>query len=257
MAISLHNSASASISTASSLSANLTAAIGEIVVVSIAQEDVSGAVKTVLSISDGTANVYAKRFSASASGAAEPAFGASEGFEVWWAYVANTLTLGTITVTMSAAIDDAVVIVAGYQGFTGTAYQTAPWDTNAFLPKTAQATTTSAATASGISTTSTAGMLLAGACSSDFSQTQAAPSGFTLVQSLVNSGASNAEQNGLFQLSYSSAQSSITVTDTGPSKGWIFYVDALTDQGSGVTQTLTFDPKWQEGFFSTEIVSYG
>src|SRR5260221_14224078 len=111
MAISLHNSNSATPGGASPLTGPaLTAAIGEIVVIQIDHESVSGTVPTVSSISDGTGNVYAKRVSATR--APDPIYSASEGFEVWWAYVANTLTASTISVSRSASVDDAVIIAA-------------------------------------------------------------------------------------------------------------------------------------------------
>lgn len=232
MALSRHNSVKGNSSTTASLTATgFTAAIGEIVVVHITHEQTSGAVKTVSTVGDGTANVYTKRFSASQ--VPEPVSSASEGHEVWWAYVANTLTTATITVTMSAAIDDATVIVSGYQGFTGTAYQTAPWDTNASLPATAQNNVgASLATVSGVSTTSTAGMLLAGFTSVDTSHSPLEPSGFTEVQRAINNGAVLSIQGALADSVYSSAQSSGTIAQQtsggGSCIGWIFWVDALT-----------------------------
>lgn len=232
-AITLHNSyvnnASSSTSTLTG-GGTITASIGEIEVVTVSHESVSGAVPTVTSVSDGTANVCIKRFAATQK--PEPMFGASEGFEVWWCYVANALTGATITVQMSAAIDDAVVIVAGYQGFTGTNYQTNPWDSNISLPGTAQSAsaTPSAPSVTGVSTTSTAGMLLSGQVTSS-SSTTTTPSGWTLVKTAFNSGASNQVQGILSDLAYASAQSGITVTGGAGLEGWIFWVDALTDQG--------------------------
>jgi hypothetical protein len=230
-AISLHNSATGQSSDpATTVSATLTAAAGEIVIVEVNNEVVSGAVKTVTGISDGTTNVYTRRFSASQ--APEPFAGASEEFEVWWAYVANPLTAATITATLSGTIDDAVIITAGYQGFTGTAYQTNPWDTNASLPKTAQSAAVSFASVSGVSTNSTAGTLIAGLGSLD-SQTPGDPTGFSLVGQLKNTGATNEVQGTLWNEAYSSAQSSVTVTTTAGTNGWIFYVDALTSPAGG------------------------
>lgn len=244
MALSRHNSNTGSSSGSSTVAATLSASIGEIIVVVVNNEDVSGAVKTVTGISDGTGNVYAKRFSATQTGASEPRFGASEGFEVWWAYAANALSTSTITATLSASTDDAVIIVAGYQGFTGTAYQTAPWDTDASLPKTAQGTSGSTtATASGISTTSTAGILLAGAGTvSDASQFPPPPSGFSQAGSITNSGGSNSVQAALFDEVYASAQSSITVTVGTATSGWIFYVDALTVPAGGAAAQTPYNP---------------
>lgn len=238
MAISLHNSG---VATPSGLSVlvgpSIAASIGEIIVVQLNHEAVSGAVPIITGISDGTANVYHKRFAATQ--APEPIFGASEGFEVWWAYAANALTgLTPISVTLSASTDDAVVVAAGYQGFTGTAYQTAPWDTNVSIPATAQSTgATSVGSVSGVSTTSTAGMLLFGHGSCDWNLSPpgpGAPTGFTLVQRATNTGGSNANQGNLFGKAYTSAQSSVTITTTSPSttQGWIVWADALTDQGA-------------------------
>lgn len=239
MAISRHNSASGSFSSSSSGSATLTAAIGEIVVLQAAQEKTTGAVATVSSISDGTGNVYAKRFSASQ--APTPTFNASQGHEVWWTYVANTLTAASITVTLSGAIDDATILVAGYQGFTGTAYQTNPWDTNASLPATAQSTGTSLPTLSGVSTDSTAGMLLMGMSSVPTNAVPDPPVGFTALTGspVLNNGAVLAMQGQFADLAYSSAQSAASFTMQGVSaNGWIFYVDALTIPAGGGGDTL-------------------
>lgn len=233
MAITLHNSAlNNSASGTTTIAATLTASIGEIVVVKVTNEAVSGAVKTVSTVSDGTANVYHKRFSATQ--VPEPGFGASEGFEIWWAYAANALVAATITATMSGTFDDAVMIVAGYQGFTGTAYQIVPWDINISLPATAQDNTASITTptVSGVSTTSTAGMLLAGYATT-FNGFPAAPTGFTLVQQGFNSNGTNEITGGLFGKVYALAQSSVTIaTTTNAVRGWIIWADALTDQGS-------------------------
>lgn len=247
MAISRHNSG---VTTPSGLSVlvgpTIVAAIGEIIVVEVSQEVPSGAALTVSSISDGTANVYHKRFSATQ--APEPLFGGSAGFEVWWAFAANALSgVLPITVTMSGTVDDAVVIGAGYQGFTGTAYQTNPWDSNVSLPATAQNTSTQTRpTISGVSTTSTAGMVLLGGGTCEFNNTPQVgpPTGFTTVQDGTNGGGSNAMQGALWDFAYSSAQSSATYTTVNvpPSTlgwtGWIVWADALTDQGAAPPPTI-------------------
>lgn len=229
MAISIRNSAQGISSSTSSLaSTTISATIGDIIVIQINHEATTGnPVRTVSSIGDGTANVYTQRFAASQSPAGS---GAAEGFEVWWAYVANTMTAATITVTMSGNIDDATVIAAAYQGFTGTAYHTAPWDINASLPATAQSLILSQPTVTGVSTTSTVGMLLFGWGSLSTNSSVGAPAGFTEEQRAINNGAVLAMIGTLYDLAYSSAQSSITIATAGGTAptGWIAWADALT-----------------------------
>lgn len=164
----------------------------------------------------------------------DPFFGAAVGFEVWWAYVANALVAATITVTMSAEIDDAVVVAAGYQGFTGTAYQAAPWDTDASLPVHGSTTAQSQPTFSGLSTASTAGMLLFGYGSVDTSNMAAAPTGWALVEQGINNGAANSQSGTLYELSYSSARSALSAT-TQPNEphGWLAWADALNSPSGG------------------------
>lgn len=226
MALSRHNAATGSSSGTTTVSASLSVTVGEIVVVHVNQEVVSGAVKTITGVSDGV-NTYAKRYSDSVTGAGEPKWGSSERMEVWWAYATQTATLG-IVATFSATIDDAAIAVAGYQGFTGTAYQTNPWDANASLPKTANSTS-GTATVSGVSTDSTAGILIAAFGSADDGALPSVPTGFSLAGEVRNTGGTNAIMVSLSDKVYSSAQAAATVAMTGTAPlGWIFCVDALT-----------------------------
>jgi hypothetical protein len=243
VAISLHNAAGNNAGTASSCSVTLTASVGEIVVVVVASEALTAnPVRTVTSVTDSAGNTYTKRFGASQ--APEPQWNSNEGFEVWWAYVANALSAATITANMSGTADAILVNAAGFQGFTGTAYQTAPWDTNAVLPDTAQATSTSLPSVTGVSTTSTDGMLLFGCCSGSYSlfvgPSIGPPTGFTLTSYYFLNAPVNALGSAVWHQAYSSAQSSITITNTGSSPtGWIAWADALTIPAGGApTGTL-------------------
>lgn len=229
MAISLRNSNSSGPGGTIFAGVPLTASVGDIIRVQVAAETPGGSAPTVVSISDGAGNVYHQRFTTTQI--PEPMFGAAEGFEVWWAYAANALVAANIVVTMSASVDDAVVIVESWQGFTGTAYQTAPWGPASSF--TAQSTGTSTASVSGVSSNSASGMLIAGVSSADYiSSLPSVPTGFSVVQQFQNLGGSNAFVASSFSKAYSSTVSSATITTTGATmNGYIMWVDALTDQG--------------------------
>lgn len=261
--ISLHNSLRSAGDTLTVLPTNLSpsfalfnASVGEIVVITVAQERPTsggGTFATVSSISDGTANVWHKRF---ASTLTPGSLGSYNGFEVWWTYVANPLLNATINVTMSSQVDDFNLIVAGYQGFTGTAYQTNPWDSNVSLPASASTNTTNvSATISGISTASTAGMLLVSVASDDFQNTPntSGVTGLTWLQGGLNNNAINAQQNTLYDNAYTSAYSSASFsipTSGGPVapniNTYIMWADALTDQsGTSPVGTSLLTVKYQ------------
>lgn len=256
MAISLHNSSVGVFQPGSgTIFVTLSASVGEIVIAQINSENPSGSAPVVSGISDGTANVWHKHFSTTQ--VPESNLGSSESFEVWWTYAANALVAANIIVT-SNVTDDTVLICAGYQGFTGTYYQTNPWDKNVSLPASAfgyTPTLTSTPSVPGVSTSTASGMLLFGVGSCDFTNTMSAPTGFALVKQAIQSGGTNAQQGNLFNLAYSSAQSSVTITGTGSAlAGWIAWADALTDQ-QGATTFL--EPGGDATFLAATITAGG
>lgn len=56
---------------------------------------------------------------------------------------------------------------------------------------------------------------------------------------------------------YSGAGATITASAAQASGAWAAVIVGIKAPGGAAAQTLTFDPKWWEGSFETEIVSYG
>lgn len=152
--------------------------------------------------------------------------------DVWWAYSSGALTAQTITVTWgNVTIDDMSCVVFGVKNFTGTNYQTQPWDSNGSLPATASSTGTSAPTVSGVGTTSANTMLLGiGGTTSGTNVT--AGSGFTIIKNQHNGGGVNASDTFTEQDVVSVTQSGISIAFTGSVARWTMIGDALAQSGS-------------------------
>ena len=161
--------------------------------------------------------------------------------ELWWAYAAAAHSADVITVVFNAAphssgtgvLDDATITAFAVTGFTGTAYQTAPWDSNVSIPTTAQAQYISAAfSTAGTSTTSASGMLISswgGIVGGLYSST---PTGWTTLATTLNSSGTYDFQLAASYLLYSSAQSSLTVTwPAGSQVSYLLATDALAQAG--------------------------
>jgi hypothetical protein len=165
-----------------------------------------------------------------ASIAISPANGVFTRTELWWAYAATHLTSQTITATIANTngnFDDATIVVFAVTGFLGTAYQTAPWDVNASLPKT-NSGVNNAPTETGISTTSANSMVINVVGSND-NVAITAPSGLSVGtnMSIVNTGGTNNSSTYVATEVLSSTLSSVTQTWTGNQAGWAGIVHAL------------------------------
>jgi hypothetical protein len=146
--------------------------------------------------------------------------------EVWWAHAASPLSAAVVTVTLSAATDDASLIIFGVNGC---ASFTTPWDTNVSLPATNDnlISTTSTPSVSGVSTTSGGVMVLAFYGTGSHPNMPTAGSGYTIIDSMNNGGGTNFSYSAAEQQSFASAQSSISVAFTGTFGEWGVIADAL------------------------------
>jgi hypothetical protein len=211
-------------------------AAGAIIIVDVHAEwlHAVGAAGTVSSVT-ATGLVFQKRsgFTLSGTSGSDP----YSRQERWWAYTAagNTNPVYTVNFTLpsSTNFESSTMVAYSVNGFTGVNYITNPWDTSGTLPATASSETSSTPSASGISTTSSTGMLLAMASSAPTSGGIAStpPTGYTLIGNIRNtSGAvNNSEVISVYEV-YSSIQTGDTVTWTGTISNWMETVDALTDQ---------------------------
>lgn len=160
--------------------------------------------------------------------------------EIWWAYTAAAIASDTISIGLTGTYDDACVVVCTFTGCN----TTNPWDSNPTLPAFVAATSGTAASISGISTTNPDDTLLCTAATNGSSSAYLnyVPSGFTFTAKASNVGGSNyaLEGNGYEQVS--AKQSGITVTwsatlNTAVSDTWPMYVDALTADAPPVSYT--------------------
>jgi len=79
---------------------------------------------------------------------------------IYWTYASTTFAT-TLSVTTNNTYDACSEVSYAVKGFTGTLYQTSPWDSNGSLPSVANIPNGSARTVTGISTTSVNAMLTA------------------------------------------------------------------------------------------------
>jgi hypothetical protein len=239
MALALDGSASGQATGAASVaSAGLTTGTaGDIIVAYVFAEWITGtgAAGTISGISGGGLTWH-NRGSQTAN--LTGALGAWTREEIWWAYSSGTLSSSAITATFSLPsstnFDDASIIVFGVKGFLGTAYQTAPWDSNVSLPKFNSSSASAAPSVSGISTTSANTMLLTMYGTSGSSALMnAGPAGFTYLKGQSNTGGSNdASVESAYQV-VSATQSSITETWGTAIVDWASAADALAQGSAG------------------------
>lgn len=160
----------------------------------------------------------------------------------FWAFSPGTLTIDQITVTWtsSGTIDDATFVVMAVKGFTGTNWQTNPFDSNASLGKCATTTTNTAPTVTGISTSVAADMLLFGVGSANNGPFPLAapstPAGWTntppgTVETATGGGTNGAGSQGWNNV-VAATQSSITIATATSVNGWAAIADALTIAGT-------------------------
>jgi hypothetical protein len=207
--------ANGSAATVSNLNA-LVITAADIVVLFILMESTSGgSFPTGTSISDGF-NTYALRNRVQYTSNA--AFGSAKTTaEIWWAFssAAHTIAVGSLVVTMANMNDCASFIAVSVKGFTGTAYQTNPWDDTAahalaFAVTNTGATQTQLVSAANISTVNAATMIIAGGGSSDNSATV----GFHSSYAVGTIGGTAATDSGEGNASGSSANASYASLET-------------------------------------------
>lgn len=239
MALATNGSATGLSNTTTTVTATLTTTATGIVVLAIQANNVAAGIQPAISSVSGAGLTWAQR--GSTIQYTGGIFGAKNSFFVYWAFSSGALSSQTITVTMTGTTDDMTMVAVGVGGFTGTAWQTNPWDANASLPKQANATTTTAPTATGISTTTANGMLLALAGTANNGvDPMTPPTSFTLTASIGNGGGANGSATEFATQVVSATQSSITVTYGTSAQGWALQVDSLAmDAGGGGGGTVT------------------
>jgi hypothetical protein len=177
---------------------------------------------------------WAKRASATLDNAGNGS--AYNDMEVWWAYAAAKLTNITVTATWTTPggnnPDAATVLLAGISGFTGTSYQTNPWDANGSLPKIATSGASSAPTITGVSTSSPADMLIWAVGVATNSTTPTHPTGWSNFIHNNIAGAANGSAASLQGETVAVTQSNITITTASTLAGWLVIGDALAQAGS-------------------------
>lgn len=155
---------------------------------------------------------------------------------VYWAYSSSALAAQAITLTWTLPIADSTCVTFGVAGFTGTAFQTTPWDNNASLPNATNALTTTAPSGTGVSTTSTNSMLLAFVGSSNNGVNPlTTPAGGTYNSTgltVGNGGGASGSMTNVGFLVVSSPQSGVAVTWGSSAAGWGSIVDALSENGN-------------------------
>jgi len=109
----------------------------------------------------------------------------NQNLEVWWGVAASALSAETITITLSAATDDASYVAFGVSGCNN---PSSPWDTNAAMPASNKNATGTASTVtvSGVTTNSSIPMLISMFGSS--ANVVSTISGFTTIASRTNAG---------------------------------------------------------------------
>jgi hypothetical protein len=171
--------------------------------------------------------------------------------EIWWTFAATALTAQVITATFSSTVfDDAGIVVFSVKGFTGTNYQTNPWDPNAVLggfPPTASAAGLGASTAptvAGVSTTNAATMVISvvgepdnGAYGSGAQQAT-----YTFIANASNNGGTNNMNVSASFLLETVAQTSITQTWVTATAGWCILADALAVIGQSSGDSFATSP---------------
>jgi hypothetical protein len=154
--------------------------------------------------------------------------GNSVGEEVWWALAATAQSAVTFTVNLSGTPTNSD---AGCFAING-ANTSTPWDVNGSLPATGTASSASAPTVTGVSTTNANTMLL-GMYGTQTGSSSSVGASYTLIQ--VGGSFGNIGQE---QQVVSGTQSSVTVSWTGNHNSWNMIADAI-QQASPVT-TIAF-----------------
>jgi hypothetical protein len=216
---------------------------GDIIIVEVTAEWVTaGAFPSACSVAVTSGTAVTSAWTARPSGGHQNSGGQGNAKTVlfrFWAYAASALTLTKATVTFTATtnFDAASMVIYAVTGFTGTAYETAPFDSNAALPAIATATTATAPTVTGVSTTAAATMLIASTGTSDtILQTAGAMAGTTgtLTKAVRETSSTNASSLGAENRVVAAAQTSVSIAFAGAPTGWIIIADALAQAGGAV-----------------------
>ncbi len=174
-----------------------------------------------------------------------------EDTEVWWALASSTLSSASITVTLTGSIDDASIVAFGVNG----ANTSTPWDTNGAIPAYNSNTASQAPSVSGISTSNAADILFgvngdsvpgAGAPS-----TETAGSGYTLIQTQVNSGGTGADEVAAEYQLVSSTQAGVSASFGVANTNWTMIGDAIQAASSSCATPGHFLDGSATGSFST------
>lgn len=188
----------------------------DVILVGVATENNTGALRTVSSISSTSGLAFTQR-----SHANTPA--GAVGIETWQAVSSGALTSEVITVTMSGNIDCGLLFAAG---IAGTGAPATPNDPNVSLPS--SGTSVSAPVSATYSTDAADDLLVAFFCTAN-SVGLTAPSGWTKVQGFANThGTVRFCTAVFFDKSVSATQTSQTFTSVANGTNNCLIVDAFT-----------------------------
>jgi hypothetical protein len=232
-----------------------TGTAGSIVIVAVHAENVASAAAhpTFSSVSDSAGHTYTFEGRGTQDGGGST--GAYCVIELWWAYISGTLSAATFTLTASNGahtIDDASFVAFGVKGFTGTDYQTNPWDANVSFPAGAGSASATIPTISGLTTTSASTMLIGFAGWADSQSTMSYGTGYTVIGSLAQTGgATNSSRCVGEFLDGTLSSGSIAFGATAPS--WAMVVSALALAGTaGSGTSVTADSRSGLEFLSCQ-----
>ena len=256
MALSFDSSVNtvAAVAATNSASATITyPTTGDIlVVITHGEWGTAGGLGHVSSVTSTSGLTWVKR---QAQTAAEAFYPAQEDLEIWWAYNPNANTSDVITVTWAGAtgsLDAGKIAAFAVTGFTGTEYQTNPWDLNpSLIGRATSNVATTYPNNQAVSTISSSGMAfsIAATDSGGTYTSGQQPSGFTFSFSNGALGSSAASYMSLAYDIYSTPFVGLPVswTSAGTQQGgWVAVVDALSTNGAFV-QPLTIDGTPQPG----------
>jgi hypothetical protein len=205
----------------------------------------------VTSVTDGT-NTYTLRNRIQYTVATATASNVS--VELWWAYSSTTLTSATVTATCSTGggFTNGIIMAWGVTGFTGTAYQTNPWDQSAATAlgwaADSTSTTASAIVSNSYSNVSVAAMLISvvGTPETNASNINTGDSGTLAGQSAANKLGVNTSAFGLLGMRGSWSALTVAANDTGTATAsttrtyisWAILPDVLAQAGGGTTLNM-------------------
>lgn len=149
---------------------------------------------------------------------------------VWWALAPTALSAVTITVTLSGATDDYVIVAFGVNGCN----LNSPWDTNVSIPTGVGG---NAATYSRTINTTQANDFIVAMAGHVANAIPSAPAGFTLIDSASTNAAALDAGMGVWSKSVTATQTGLVVQSSTSGGGSILVVDSLTADGGTATAT--------------------